>query len=94
MTNDIHRIHAIIHGIVQGVGFRYHTQVMAQRLGAVGWVRNLPDGTVEVVAEGSKKTLEQLADFLQHGPPHAVVRKVDLRWSEPTLEYDQFTVKR
>lgn len=63
----------IITGRVQGVGFRYHTQRTAQALGLKGWVRNRPDGAVEVWAEGEESALEGLLDWLRHGPPTARV---------------------
>lgn len=94
MTTITHQFHAIVHGFVQGVSFRYYTQQMANRLGVVGWVRNLPDGTVEVVAEGDKASLEQLVAFLQHGPTHAIVKNVDFSWGAPSLQFKEFLVTR
>jgi acylphosphatase len=66
---------------VQGVGFRAATRREGQRLGLAGWVRNLPDGTVEVVAEGEGGTrLEALVAFLGEGPRGARVAGVDVIW--------------
>jgi acylphosphatase len=71
------RIHAIVHGRVQGVNFRHYTAKEAGRLGLRGWVRNLPDGTVEVEAEGDTAALDTFLSWLHHGPPSARVDKVD-----------------
>lgn len=94
MSHERHAIHAVVHGIVQGVNFRYHTKATATQLGVVGWVRNLPDGTVEVVAEGEQYALDQLIVFLRRGPTHAVVLHVDLSWEAPTYQYQQFLITR
>jgi acylphosphatase len=66
---------------VQGVSFRWHTREEAGALGLTGWVRNLPDGSVEVLAEGEQAPLEALARWVAHGPPHARVDHVDARWT-------------
>ena len=65
--------HAKISGRVQGVGFRYYCRAEARRLNLSGWVRNLLDGSVEVMAEGSSKGLEDLLQWLKKGPPGARV---------------------
>ena len=61
------RIHLIISGIVQGVGFRFYTRDVALEIGVKGWVKNLPDGTVEIVAEGSKEEIEAFMKQLKKG---------------------------
>jgi acylphosphatase len=71
------RLHVLVRGRVQGVGFRWFVRETARDLGLAGWVRNRPDGTVEVAAEGSAVTLERLRDELQKGPPGAAVTSVD-----------------
>src|SRR2546421_8024107 len=65
---SMERLHAVVRGDVQGVGFRYFVQRKADQLGVRGWVRNNDDGTVEVVAEGERAALEQLASALEGGP--------------------------
>ncbi len=85
--------HAIVHGRVQGVAFRYYTQQTAQELQLSGWVRNLPDKTVELWAEGEEDSLKQLATWIERGPSHADVTKVDLTWREPIGEQGSFQVK-
>ncbi len=77
------RLHAVVHGDVQGVGYRYFVQRKAQQLGLQGWVRNNDDGTVELVAEGSREQLEQLKRALEEGPRLARVDRVETRWSNP-----------
>lgn len=66
-----------VSGRVQGVGFRYATLDEARRLGLSGWVRNLPDGRVEVLAQGETARLDQFFRWLQQGPPTARVTSVE-----------------
>jgi acylphosphatase len=87
------RLHAIVHGRVQGVNFRYCTLQRARDLGLGGYVRNLWDRTVEVVAEGPRSEIEELLTFLHVGPRSAVVIRVDVRWSAPVHEFDNFEVR-
>lgn len=87
------RLQAIVHGRVQGVSFRYYTQRRARELALTGYVRNLWDGTVKVVAEGQKPALEELLAFLQVGPRGAFVTQVDTQWPVPTNEFDRFEVR-
>ncbi|MEJ2278995.1 MAG: acylphosphatase [Candidatus Lokiarchaeota archaeon] len=68
---------ARVHGVVQGVGFRYSTRERARRLGISGYVRNMYDGTVEVMAEGDARKLASLLAWLKTGPPGAYVERVD-----------------
>jgi acylphosphatase len=90
---DQARLHATIRGRVQGVSFRYYTAHRARDLDLTGYVRNKPDGTVEVVAEGSRARLEELLSFLRVGPRGAVVTDVDFRWPEPVGRFDRFEVR-
>ena len=83
----------LVRGWVQGVGFRYATVRTARRLGLVGWVRNLPDGRVEVVAEGDSEAVEELAAWLRRGPSTARVEGVETETLEPTGAYREFTVR-
>ena len=71
----------MIHGDVQGVGFRWFLMREGKRLGLRGWVRNRDDGTVEFVAEGSRADLERLERAAERGPQTARVDRVDGRWS-------------
>jgi acylphosphatase len=72
-----------IQGSVQGVGFRFYAQDVAQELGLAGWVRNLPDGTVEAYAEGPREALEAFIKRLHDGPPLAKVQTVIPAWKTP-----------
>jgi acylphosphatase len=87
------RLHAIVHGRVQGVNFRYYTRLTAERLGVTGWVANRWDGTVEVVAEGARDNLGQMLTFLHRGSPSASVQRVDVDWQTPTGEFEDFKVR-
>ena len=88
-----HALYAIVHGLVQGVAFRHYTRETARNLSLNGYARNLPDGTVEVLAEGKKDALETLASWLEHGPSHARVEHVDIDWRDPTGKAEPFTIK-
>jgi acylphosphatase len=67
-----------IRGRVQGVGFRYFTEASAGREGLDGWVRNLPDGGVEVAAEGEAESVDRFERAIRHGPPGARVERVEV----------------
>jgi acylphosphatase len=83
----------VIHGLVQGVNFRAGTRREAERLGVRGWVRNLPDGSVQAVIEGEKKMVEQLLGWCHKGPPGARVTKVDISWNPYSGEYKAFDIR-
>ena len=87
------RLHAIVHGRVQGVNFRYYTIHAAQRLGLTGWVANRWDGTVEAVAEGEREALDKFRAFLHSGSPSSMVQQVDVKWETPTGEFERFGVR-
>ena len=74
----------IISGCVQGVGFRFFTEAAAMREGIDGWVRNLPDGRVEVAAEGDADAMDRFERSVRHGPPAARVDDVDVTENVPT----------
>jgi acylphosphatase len=88
------RLHAFAEGRVQGVFYRANTEKVAQTLGLVGWVRNLKDGRVEVVAEGAKDKLDHLVEWMRKGPPHAAVTGVAVAWSDATGEFASFAVTK
>jgi acylphosphatase len=82
-----------VSGVVQGVSFRYFTQKTARGLGLSGWVRNRPDGDVELEAAGERGMLEELIRALRVGPPAAHVRDVQVSWLESvTDEHGDFEV--
>ncbi len=92
MPDDHQQLHAVVHGRVQGVSFRFYTVEAAQRYHVTGWVRNLSDGTVEVTAEGTRQQLDQLLSFLRQGPPGARVTQVDVEWHPATGQFKDFRV--
>ncbi len=73
----------MVRGTVQGVGFRWFVRDVATRSGLSGWVRNQADGTVECLAQGPRRELEELLEQLRQGPPWAEVGEVEVSWREP-----------
>ena len=92
-TPKLARIHAIIHGQVQGVFFRAYTQQNAHRLNIKGWVRNRAEGTVEVTAEGIEVDLTEFEKAINKGPPGSRVDQVDLAKKPGSGEFQHFTIK-
>ncbi len=90
---DIQRLHAIVEGRVQGVGFRAFTEEHARNKELRGWVRNRPDGTVEVEAEGPKPVLEGFLVMLHKGPPLAHVTQIVVDWKDANRQSNEFTVR-
>ncbi len=88
------RLHVVVEGHVQGVGFRYYVTEKADLLNVTGWVRNTSTGDVEVVAEGSRGVLEDLLNYVQHGPRGAYVTNLKSDWEAPTGEFSRFEVRR
>lgn len=87
------QIHAVVRGRVQGVGFRVHTQREGERLGLGGFVRNLADGSVEVMAEGPDPLLRELIAWLNHGPTSARVDALEWDWTEGHPLPPRFTIR-
>jgi acylphosphatase len=79
-----------ITGRVQGVWYRAGANEQAQALGLVGWVRNMPDGSVQGYAEGAKDKIEALVAWCKKGPQLAHVENVDVEWVEPQGGFDSF----
>jgi acylphosphatase len=90
---DMASLRATVHGRVQGVFFRAFVARWARELRLAGYVRNLPDGAVEVRAEGERQQLERLAGYLKEGPSAARVDEVVTSWSEYTGDYAGFSVR-
>jgi acylphosphatase len=87
------RLHLQVFGRVQGVGFRFNCYRQARSLGLTGWVRNLPDDSVEIVAEGSSAALKTFSAWCRHGPTFAEVEHVS-ETSEPARgEFTAFEIK-
>lgn len=96
MCEEIHkRIHVIVRGKVQGVFFRASTAAEANRIGNLsGYVQNLTDGSVETVAEGPEKKLEELVTWARKGPPQALVENISVTWEPARGNLSSFVVKR
>jgi len=86
-------LHAEVRGFVQGVGFRYFVQREAMRLALRGFTRNLHNGNVEVVAQGTRAALELLLARLRHGPSSADVEDVQATWSQPAEHFSGFNIR-
>lgn len=85
--------HIIVQGRVQGVGFRYFTRTQADKINVSGWVRNTPDGAVEIYAEGTRAHLKEFIDHIRSGPPGSAVGRVDIRWSTPQNQHSTFDIR-
>lgn len=86
------QLHAFISGIVQGVGYRYFVLRHAEKLGLTGFVRNLADGRVEVLAEGDETALKELILLLWEGPSFSRVENVTVEWLPYEGKYNNFRV--
>ena len=91
MTN-LSALHAVVYGLVQGVNYRYFVQRNAESLGLTGYVCNLDDGNVEVVAEGDKDKLLELIARLEVGPRAARVERVEVEWGQYSGRYRGFDI--
>ncbi len=88
-----HQFYITVTGKVQGVGYRAGTEEIVRRLGIVGWVRNSPDGSVQITATGTEEQLQALVAWCRQGPSGASVDHVS--WDEQTPEsFREFTVRR
>ena len=83
----------VVSGRVQGVGFRYFVQEAATVEGLIGWVRNLPDGRVEILAEGDAEAVERFSRRIERGPSLARVERVETAEETPSGRTGSFTVK-
>lgn len=84
--------HIFISGFVQGIGFRQFIKINANKLGLKGWVRNLPDGRVEAMSQGSKEKIEEMISLCQKGPFLAEVENVEARWEETKEKFEGFEI--
>lgn len=83
----------IFYGKVQGVGFRKFVKAKADQLGVRGYVRNLPDGTVEVVAQADQQTLERFVEEIKHGPERAAVERFTREEINTEVDRDEFEIR-
>lgn len=90
---SLKRVEIKITGQVQGVFFRQGVKVEAEGLGLTGWVRNEPDGSVRIVAEGEEEKLQKLAEWTKLGTSWAKVENVEVEWKEVSREFTNFEVR-
>lgn len=95
MEEELEHLRVIIRvtGRVQGVSFRWYTRRLAASLGLVGWVRNLVDGSVELVAEGARPNLERLAEWCRRGPELAKVLDLEVQYAQASGEFEDFSIR-
>jgi acylphosphatase len=86
------RVQVIVRGRVTGVFFRAAAQREAKRLGITGWVKNRPDGSVEIVAEAEEDAIKEMISWSHHGPSAARVDDVEVRWRGYTGEFSDFRI--
>jgi acylphosphatase len=84
------RIVIKVYGLVQGVFFRYTTRKVARKLGLTGIVKNMPDGSVYIEAEGKDEDLSELLKFAKRGPKYAEVSNIEYEYTEPQNKYKGF----
>ena len=87
------RAQIIIQGLIQGVGYRFFAIEQARKYNIRGYVRNLPDGCVEVIAEGDKGMLNDFIKRLRIGPPSGHVTGIDVKWHEEEYGFTDFDVR-
>ena len=87
------RVGVIVSGRVQGVWFRAFTREQAIAAGLTGWVRNLPDGSVEALFEGEEEIIKRAIEKCRQGPPSAQVNEVDLEWCEASNAFPAFEIR-
>ena len=87
------RVHVFYSGRVQGVGFRMMAEEAAHTLGVVGWVKNLRDRRVELVAEGEEGTLREFLDTLQTGAMKNFIQQVEVSWSNASDTFNEFEIR-
>jgi len=86
-------MHVVIGGRVQGVFFRARARTMAESLNLTGWVRNLPDGTVEALFEGREEDIRAMVEWCKKGPSYAVVEDVRTSDRSFTGTFDRFSIR-
>jgi len=87
------RVHVFYSGRVQGVGFRFTAEEIAKRCEVVGWVKNLRDGRVELVAEAEEKHLKQFLEEMRRGPMRNFIEDVEVAWSASTNDFKDFEIR-
>jgi acylphosphatase len=90
----VSRVHIVVEGVVQGVGFRWFVYRLAESLGIAGWVRNLANGNVEIEAEAERSILEEFIKEVKVGPRSAHVTNLRIEWTQPSRhEFSHFQIR-
>jgi acylphosphatase len=89
----LQRMHAVVRGFVQRVGFRQFALRRARSLDLSGWVTNRADGAVEITAEGGRAKLEAFLEYVRKGPTYARVKEVEVEWGEAKHDLDRFEIR-
>jgi acylphosphatase len=88
----VKRVRIRVDGLVQGVGFRYFIWRHARELGLRGFVKNMVDGSVLIVAEGEEDAVEKLIELARRGPPAAIVEGIEVVYEEPRGDFTRFFI--
>ena len=88
----MNQVHVFVSGRVQGVFYRSNTRKKAKELGLKGWVRNLHDGRVEIMAEGEEERLKELVEWCKKGPGLAFVKNIEVEWNDYAEKYEDFSI--
>ncbi len=87
------QVHIIARGRVQGVNFRYYVLRKANELSINGYVRNLKDGDVEILAQGTHNSIDKLIEFIKSNPGSSFVTDIELDWKEPETHFSNFQIR-
>jgi len=87
------RIHLFVSGRVQGISFRWRTRHKAQQIKVLGWVKNLPDGRVEMILEGERERIEELIEWVRKEPFLVKVDNLEKKWEEYQGEFSDFEIR-
>lgn len=82
----------LVSGFVQGVGFRHYVRSKAKELGLSGWVKNVPDGSVNAIFQGPKEKIEEIIKDCKKGPFLSEVERVDVKWEKTEEKFDDFVI--
>lgn len=87
------QVYIVVKGRVQGVNFRYYVLRKANELGINGYVRNLKDGNVEILAQGTRDGIDRLIEFVKSSPGSSFVTDIELNWGKPETYFSNFQIK-
>ncbi len=93
-NDHLQRVHVVVKGRVQGVGFRAHVQYSGRQIGVTGWVRNVGYDTVEAVGEGERAKLDRFVEAVKSGPVGSQVDEAEVEWQNATGEWSDFQMRR